>query len=118
MRNAALVLGIIAGIWGMLVGFVGYGYTEFIVWFGEVPDLAEQVDHPGRVRALGLLAPVLAIAGGAMARSVAMIGGVLLAASAAGMYWAFGFNAFTMFPIAMAGLGGLLALAATKPDPH
>jgi len=34
------------------------------------------------------------------------------------MYWAFGFNVFTMFPVAMAGLGGLLALAATKPDPH
>jgi len=118
MRNAALVLGIIAGIWGMLVGFVGYGYTEFIIWFGEVPDVAEQVAHPGRIRTLGLLAPILAIAGGAMARSRAMLGGGLLVASAAGMYFAFGFGVFTMFPIAMAGLGGLLALAATTPDSH
>jgi hypothetical protein len=118
MRNAALVLGIIAGIWGMVVGFFGYGYTEFIDWFGEVPDLAEQVEHPGRVRAFALLAPVLAIAGGAMARSLAAVGGALLLASAAGMYWAFGYGVFTMFPIAMAGLGGLLALAALRPDPH
>ncbi len=81
MRNAALVLGIIAGIWGMIVGFFGYGYTEFIAWFGEVPDLAEQVDHPTRVRTLGLLAPILAIAGGAMARSAALVGGGLLLAS-------------------------------------
>ncbi len=68
MRNAALVLGIIAGLWGgMLVGFFGYGYTEFINAFGEIPDLAEQVDHPERIRLFGLIAPpVLAIAGGAM----------------------------------------------------
>ncbi len=118
MRNAALVLGIIAGIWGMLVGFFGYGYTEFIAWFGEVPNLAEQVDHPGRVRLLGLLAPVLAIAGGAMARSQARAGGIMLIVSAAGMHWAFGFNVFTMFPITLAGLGGVLALLALKPDSH
>ncbi len=118
MRNAALVLGIIAGLWGMLVGFFGYGYTEFIDWFGEVPDLAEQVDHPGRIRLLSLIAPVLAIAGGAMARSQALVGGGLLILSALGMYWAFGYGVFTMFPIAMAGLGGLLAIAARKPDPH
>ncbi|WP_300520191.1 hypothetical protein [Aliiroseovarius sp.] len=118
MRNAALVLGIIAGVWGMLVGFFGYGYTEFIDHFGEIPDLAEQVDHPERVRLFALIAPVLAIAGGAMARSAAQIGGGLLLASAAGMYFAFGYGVFTMFPIAMAGLGGVLALAARQPDPH
>ncbi|HHH89143.1 MAG TPA: hypothetical protein ENK45_01100 [Aliiroseovarius sp.] len=118
MRNAALVLGIIAGIWGMLVGFFGYGYTVFIDRFGEVPDLAEQVQNPELVRAMGLLAPILAIAGGAMARSVAQVAGVFLLASAAGMYWAFGWGVFTMFPIAMAGLGGVLALVAVKPDPH
>ncbi len=118
MRNAALVLGIIAGLWGMLVGFFGYGYTEFIAWFGEVPDLAEQVDHPGRIRAFGLVAPILAIAGGAMARSASLLGGLLLILSAVGMFWAFGYGVFTMFPIAMAGVGGLLALAARQPDAY
>lgn len=118
MRNAALVLGIIAGIWGMIVGFVGYGYTEVIDRIGELPDLAEQVDHPGRIRAFALIAPVLALAGGAMARSAAQIGGVLLLLSAGGMYFAFGYGVFTMFPIALAGLGGVLALVATKPDAH
>ena len=116
MRNAALMLGVIAGIWGMIVGFFGYGYTEFIDWFGEIPDVAHQVEHVERIRALSLIAPILAIAGGAMARARNMIGGGLMLASALGMYWAFGFGAFTMFPIAMAGLGGLLALAARQPD--
>ncbi|PSL21792.1 hypothetical protein [Shimia abyssi] len=116
MRNAALTLGIIAGVIGMIVGFFGWGYTEVINRFGEVPDVAEQVDNIGLVRAGALLAPLCAIVGGAMARSRALWGGVLLLISAGGMYAAFGFNAFTMFPISFAGLGGVLAIAAGQPD--
>jgi len=116
MRNAALMLGVIGGIIGMIVGFFGYGYTEFIDWFGEVPDIAEQVDNVGKIRAVSLLSPLLAIAGGAMARSRAMLGGALMILSAGGMYFGFGFGVFTMFPIAMCALGGVLALAATQPD--
>lgn len=119
MRNAALVLGIIGGIVGMIVGFFSYGYTEFIDWVGnEAPGALEQVDNVGLIRFMSLFSPLLAIAGGAMARSRAMIAGVLLLLSSAGMYHAFGFGVFTMFPIAMCALGGVLALAATKPDTH
>ncbi|MCP4821282.1 MAG: hypothetical protein GY883_19025 [Shimia sp.] len=116
MRNAALTLGIIAGVIGMIIGFFGWGYTEVVNRFGEIPDLAEQVDNVQLVRAGALLAPMLAIAGGAMAKARALWGGVLLILSAIGMYAAFGFNVFTMFPISFAGLGGILALAAGKPD--
>ena len=118
MRNAALMLGVIGGIIGMFVGFFSYGYTEFVEWFGEVPDIAEQVDNVRLIRTVALLAPLLAIAGGAMARSQAKVGGVLMLISAAGMYYGFGFGVFTMFPIAMAALGGILALAAMQPDRH
>ena len=119
MRNAALVLGIIGGVIGMIVGFFSYGYTEFVDWAGkEIPDTFEQVENVGLIRFMSLFSPLLAIAGGAMARSKAQIGGGLMLASAAGMYYAFHFNTFTMFPIAMCALGGVLALAATKPDEH
>lgn len=116
MRNAALVLGIIAGLFGMIVGFFGWGYTEVIKQFGEIEDFAEQVDNIGLVRSTALMAPLLAIAGGAMARARALWGGVLLLISAAWMYTGFGFNVFTMFPIAFAGLAGVLAISAGKPD--
>ncbi|MCK4711871.1 MAG: hypothetical protein KAT26_03215 [Marinosulfonomonas sp.] len=119
MRNAALVLGIIGGVIGMIVGFFSYAWTEVVDLLGEeAPGVLEQVDNVGLIRFMALFAPLLAIAGGAMARSRAQIGGGLMLASAAGMYYAFHFNAFTMFPIAMCGLGGVLALAATKPDEH
>ena len=116
MRNAALVLGIIAGALGMIVGFFSYGYTEAITRWGEVEGLAMQVERIELVRTMAVVAPVLALAGGAMARARALWGGVLMLASAAGMNWAFGFNVFTMFPIVLAGLGGVMALAAGKPD--
>lgn len=116
MRNATMVLGVIAGLIGMIVGFFGYGYVEAIKHFGEIDGLAEQVDNAGLVQTASIIAPLLAIAGGAMAHARALIGGVLLLISAAGMYYAFGFNVFTMFPIAFAGVAGVIGLAAGKPD--
>lgn len=116
MRNAAMVLGVIAGVIGIFIGFIGYGYTEAIEHWGEIEGLAEQVDGVNRVRIMALVAPLLALAGGAMAKARALWGGGMLLLSAAGMAWGFGWSVFTMFPIAMAGLGGVLALAAGRPD--
>ena len=36
MRNAALTLGIIAGLTGMIVGFFSFGYVEAIEKYGEI----------------------------------------------------------------------------------
>ena len=116
MRMAALTLGIIAGCIGMIVGFFGFGYTELARHVAEVEEMFGMFDDPELVRWASILSPMLAIAGGAMAVSRALWGGILLLLSAAGMYVAFGFNVFTMFPICFAGLGGFLALAAGKPD--
>ncbi|WP_166416565.1 DUF4064 domain-containing protein [Cochlodiniinecator piscidefendens] len=119
MRNAALVLGIIGGLIGVLIGFFSYGYTVFVDWVGnEAPNALDQVENVGLIRVVSLFAPLLAIAGGAMARSQAKAGGAMLLVSAVGMLYAFGFGVFTMFPISMCGLGGALALLATKPDAH
>ncbi|MFT5343754.1 MAG: hypothetical protein ACI9BH_002978 [Paracoccaceae bacterium] len=116
MRNAALTLGIIAGVIGMIVGFFSYGYTVAVQEFGEIDGLAKQVDNVNLVRGMAVMAPVLAIAGGAMARSRALWGGILLLLSSAGMYYAFGIGVFTIFPITFAMVAGVLAIAAGKPD--
>ncbi|WP_116597304.1 hypothetical protein [Primorskyibacter marinus] len=116
MRNAALTLGIIAGVFGMIVGFFGFGYTELVRAHTELGEAFGNFANPDVIRVVSVLSPMLAIAGGAMAHARALWAGVLLALSAAGMYWGYGFNVFTMFPIAFAGLAALLALAAGKPD--
>lgn len=116
MRNAALVLGLFGGVLALIVGFASYGYTEAVDRFGEVPNLAEQVANPAFTRTMSVLAPILAIAGGAMAKIRALWGGILMLASAAALYWGFGFNVFTVFPLVMCLTGGVLAVAAGKPD--
>jgi len=116
MRSAALVLGVIGGLLAMFVGFFSYGYTEFIDQFGEIEGLAQQVDRVGLIRSVSFLAPLLAISGGAMAKIRALWGGLLMLLSAAAMFYAFDFNVFTMFPIGFTVLGGVLAIAAGKPD--
>ncbi|WP_339106686.1 hypothetical protein [Roseovarius rhodophyticola] len=116
MRNAALVLGIIGGVLALFVGFFSFGYTEVVREYGEIEGIAEKLDREGLIRAVSFLAPILAIAGGAMARIRALWGGGLMLLSAGMMAYTFGFGVFTMFPIGFTALGGLLAVAAGKPD--
>ncbi len=116
MRNAALMLGVIGGIMAIFVGFFSYGYTEVVENFGEIEGLAEQVDKVQLIRLVSFLAPILAIAGGSMARARALWGGILMLLSSAMMFYAYDFGVFTMFPIGFTALGGVLAIAAGKPD--
>jgi hypothetical protein len=116
IRNAALILGLVGGLWALAIGFFVYGYIAFIDWFGEVPDLVLQVEDPALYRVVAVAAPLLAIAGAGMARSRALWGGILLLLAAGGLYLAYGLGVFTVFPLAFCGVAGLLAVAAARPD--
>ncbi|MEO1641200.1 MAG: hypothetical protein AAFU41_18350 [Pseudomonadota bacterium] len=116
MRNAAGMLGIIGGLIGILVGMIGYGFAEITERNAELGELLGVLDNPGFIRFASFSAPLLAIAGGAMAKARALWGGILMLISAFFFYTAFGFNVGTMFPIGFVALGGLLAIAAGKPD--
>ncbi len=116
MRNAASMLGLIGGLIGILVGLFGYGYAELSERHNEVGELFGFLDNPGFIRFASFVAPLLAIAGGAMAKARALWGGILMLVSALCFYTAFGFNVGTMFPIGFVALGGILAIAAGKPD--
>ena len=111
MKNAAVILGIIGGVLGMITGFFAYGYVEFLGWFNSQveQDVLSDPDNPNRIQILGILAPVMAIAGGAMAHPRPLAGAILLTLSVVGMVWGFGFGVFTMFPIVMTGLAALFA---------
>ncbi|WP_420859157.1 hypothetical protein [Marivivens marinus] len=116
MRNAALVLGLIGGLIGMIVGLFSYGYAELTDNYQEVGEAFGFLDNPGFIRFASFFAPLLAIAGGAMAKIRALWGGGLMIVAAGLFYAAFGFNVWTMFPIGFVALGGILAIAAGKPD--
>ena len=116
MRNAAGMLGIIGGLIGILVGLFGFGYAELSERHSEVGEVFGFLENPGFIRFASFIAPLLAIAGGAMAKARALGGGVLMLISAFFFYSAFGFNVGKMFPIGFVALGGILGIAAGKPD--
>jgi hypothetical protein len=111
-----MFLGVIGGLFAIFVGFFGFGYTEIVRNHAEVGEALGVFENEGFVRFASFLSPLLAIAGGAMAKARALWGGVLLLVSAGLMYFGFGVGVFTMFPIGFCLVGGLLAIAAGKPD--
>lgn len=107
----------------MVVGFFAYGFAALGEMWEAFADLAREagaatvVEDPMTAKLVGLFAPILAIAGGAMAPSRPAVASLLLIFSALGMYWGFDFNVFTMFPIAMSAAAGLFALAGALTPP-
>jgi len=111
MKQAAVILGIIGGILGLIVGISVAGWIAFTGWAeSEGAEFALRPENADVLRAAGVIAPLLAISGGAMAVLRPFMAAVLLIVSAGAMYWAFGAGFFTLFPIAMCGLAGLFAL--------
>jgi hypothetical protein len=116
MRNSATALGMIGGILALIMGIISFGYTEITANedFRNL-DFLPLPDNPALLRAMSVIAPLLAIAGAGMARYRALWGGVFLLVAAVAIYTTFN-NFFTIFPAAMCGLAGVLALAAGRPD--
>lgn len=128
MRNAAMILGILGGIMGAVVGFFGYLFAWFDTNYEEVTDAARDVGigeyalDPVLLQVLSVAAPILAIAGGAMAPSRPFVAAGLLALSGGGLLYAFGFGLFTGFVLVAIGVAAVLALMGgllpTKPAHH
>lgn len=121
MRSAAMILGIIGGIFAMMIGFFSFSFVELSSSHAAFAETFGTVENPEFIRVASFLGPLLAIAGGAMAVARALWGGIFLLIAAGLLFAAFGFNAFTMFPIGFCLTGGFLALAARRPDepkPH
>ena len=116
MRNAATALGMIGGILALIMGVISFSYTE-LTSQEEIRnlDFLPLPENPGLLRAMSVIAPLLAIAGAGMARYRALWGGILLIVAAAAIYTTFS-NFFAIFPASMCGLAGLLAIAAGRPD--
>ncbi|MEM8803451.1 MAG: hypothetical protein AAFX07_04160 [Pseudomonadota bacterium] len=116
MRNSATALGMIGGILALIMGIISFGYAELTA-NEDVRnlDFLPLPENPALLRAMSVIAPLLAIAGAGMARYRALWGGLLLLIAAAAIYTTFS-SFFAVFPAAMCALAGVLALAAGRPD--
>lgn len=116
MRNAAMILGLIAGLMGIFIGLFGFGWVAFSEAQPEIAENLGLFKNPGFIKFASFAAPLLAIAGGAISRDRGLWGGGALLLSAAAFYFAFGFNVATFIPIGFTALGAILAIAARQPD--
>lgn len=116
MRNSATALGMIGGILALIMGVISFGYAELTAQENiKDLDLLPMLENPALIRAMSVIAPLLAIAGAGMARYRALWGGLLLLIAAVAIYTTFS-NFFAIFPAAMCGLAAILAIAAGRPD--
>lgn len=106
MATGALVLGIIGGLFGLLVGLFGYGLGAIAGAGGSSGASLFQL--------ISIAIPIACLVGGGMAKANPAVGGGLMLLSAVGMLWLFGFNFFTAIPIVLSALGGTLALLAAS----
>ncbi|MEM8872528.1 MAG: hypothetical protein AAGB10_19750 [Pseudomonadota bacterium] len=117
MKQAASVLGIIGGLLGLVIGISYAGWIALTgVVEAEVPGLLAGPRNPGLLKAVGVAAPILAIAGGAMAVLRPLIGALCLSLAAGLMAYAFGVGFFVLFPVVMCAIAAIFALlgSATK----
>lgn len=105
MKMTGMILGIIGGILGLIVGFVGFGAASV---GNALASAAGTNDSFVIYQVFGIAAPIASLVGGGLSTSKPQIGMILMAASAVIMALVFGIGMFTIFPIALSGVGALL----------
>ena len=104
--TAALILGILGGLFGLLIGLFGYAV-------GGIAGAGGQAGA-GLFQLVSIAIPIACLVGGGMAKSNAMIAGILMLLSAVGMLLVFGFNFFTAIPLVLSAVGGIIALVSAN----
>ncbi len=106
MKTGAMICGIVGGIFGLIIGMFGAGVGAMASAAGA--------SGAGMFQLISIAIPVASVVGGAVTKANALAAGILMAASTAGMAYIFGVNAFTGIPLALTGIGALLAFMATS----
>ena len=106
-----MVLGIIGGILGLIVGFFGYGYAEVGTVLADATGGNANYDV---FRYVGIAAPIACLVGATLSTKQPTSAGLLMGGSAIAMAVVFGVGTFTIFPIALASVGAVMTMVASK----
>ena len=101
MRVAVLIVGLIAGVIGLIIGLGGYGIVAALG--------AENNANVVIYKVLAIGAPVVTLIGSGLALSRLAAAGILLVLGAAGMFDAFGLGQWSAIPIVLAAVGAVFA---------
>lgn len=106
MAIAALILGILGGLFGLLLALFGYSMASFAGALGA--------SGVGFFKLLSMAIPVASFVGGGLAITKPLAAGILMLVSATLALLLFGFNFFTFLAVVLSGVGGVLALVASQ----
>ncbi len=112
--NASMILGIIAGVLGLIVGFGVYALGSA---GNALASAAGTSDSFVIYQILAVAAPVGCLAGAGWVKSNPIMGAGLMGASALGMFLGFGIGMFTIFPIALAAVASVLGFMEAQKTP-
>ena len=106
MRIGAMVLGIIGGIFALLMGLI-----EFTI--GQIGG-AVGAKGAWFVEILSLVIPIVGLVGGTIVKGKALVGGILMLASAIAIFVLVGINLFSLLPGIPLLIGGILGLVVSR----
>lgn len=101
MRVGALICGILGGLIALIIGFFGSALSGLAGQLGWV--------HGQFFQIVLIALPVAGIVGGGVSLTVPLLGAALMGACTAGVYLLFGLNALSIVPLALTGVGTILA---------
>jgi hypothetical protein len=110
MAIAALILGILGGLFGLMLALFGYGMASIAGAVG--------IGGAAFFKLIMIIIPIAAIVGGALSIAKPLIAGILMLVSAVLVLLVFGFNGFTFLSVLLTGIGGVLAIVASQNSPQ
>ena len=109
--NASVVLGLISGVLGLIIGFGAYALGSA---GNAMASLAGTNDSFYFYQIMALAAPIACLVGASCVKERPELGSGLIAASALGLFIAFGFSLFTAGPIVLAAVAAVLGFNSAK----
>ena len=107
--DASMILGIIAGIFGLIFGIGAYAVGSA---GNALAAFAGTNDSFVIYQILAVAAPIACLVGAGIVKTRRLVGASLMGASALGMFLGFGLGIFTVFPIALAGVASFIGFTS------
>ncbi|HZP20261.1 MAG TPA: hypothetical protein VFB16_08625 [Bauldia sp.] len=130
MRIAAMILGLLGGVLGLFVGFLGYAGGAVLALLN--PDATGMFDWivqlwlgaPRLMQIVSIAVPVMTLIGGGLALRRPVPAAILMLIGALGFFLVFGlgslaltFRTFVVVPFLLSLIGGVLAFFGREPAP-
>ena len=116
--KAGGVLGIVGGVLSLLVGAVGSSASSMLGSMATGIGYNEGAASMQFYSIMAIALPIVGLIGGGLASKNAKLGALLMAASAGGMLFVFGFGMFSLLCAGLLGVGALLTFLDNEKGPY